>query len=126
VITLRNVYFKFDKWVPRKRSEKSLDRLAALLQEHPALTIRVEGHTDSIGSVKYNRWLSQKRADAVRKYLLRKGIAASRVEAIGYGEERPIASNKTLAGRRQNRRVEVHFTSPLPETLKVKIRKTKF
>ena len=78
-----------------------------------------------IGPAKYNKTLSQKRADAIRKFVLSKGIEADRVVAIGYGKERPIASNKALGGRRLNRRVELRFTN-LPAELKLNVRGLKF
>ena len=66
----------------------------------------VEGHTDGLGPAEYNRGLSQRRSEAVRDYLIGKGVAPERLEAKGFGEDRPIASNSTNAGRAANRRVE--------------------
>lgn len=86
----------------------SLDRIASLLVEHPNLTVRIEGHTDDAGSDETNLELSQKRADAVKQALADRGVGPERVAAEGIGEARPIADNKTSAGRRQNRRVEVY------------------
>lgn len=86
----------------------SIDRIATLLSEHSNLTARVEGHTDSGGRDEANLELSQKRADAVRQALIDRGVSAERVTAEGIGEARPIADNKSSAGRRQNRRVEVY------------------
>jgi outer membrane protein OmpA-like peptidoglycan-associated protein len=84
-----------------------LNRVADLISDHSELKkIRVEGHTDSTGSPKFNKDLSQKRAEAVREYLLIRGINADRVEAVGYGMEVPIAPNSTKQGRAINRRVE--------------------
>jgi OmpA-OmpF porin, OOP family len=68
--------------------------------------IEVSGHTDNVGKKKDNKRLSQKRADAVRAYLVSKGIDASRIDTIGYGDERPIAPNDTDQGRQKNRRIE--------------------
>ena len=72
--------------------------------------IEVEGHTDNVGKAEVNKKLSQKRADAVKDYLIKKGIEADRLSAIGYGSEQPIADNKTKEGRAQNRRVEFKIT----------------
>ncbi len=72
----------------------------------PAMKVQIAGYTDSVGSDAYNRQLSQKRADAVRTYLIDKGIEDNRVSARGYGKESPIADNGTDDGRAENRRVE--------------------
>jgi len=74
--------------------------------ENPELDLTLEGHTDSQGAAEYNRDLSQRRANTVKNYLTSSfGIATSRITAVGYGEERPVASNDSAAGRAQNRRV---------------------
>ncbi len=86
----------------------TLDRVAALLAQRPGLTARVEGHTDSSGSAAINQDLSQQRAEAVMQALVARGVDAGRINATGYGADRPIASNATEAGRRANRRVEVY------------------
>jgi outer membrane protein OmpA-like peptidoglycan-associated protein len=83
-----------------------LDVVVRIVQAHPEIMrLRVEGHTDKLGSKRENLELSQQRAAAVRDYLVSKGVAAERLEAVGYGEDRPIASNKTKEGREKNRRV---------------------
>ena len=80
------------------------------LKDYPAiLAVRIEGHTDSRGSHKSNQILSQNRAESVRAFLINYGIDASRMVAVGYGEEKPIASNDTSQGRKKNRRVEIHL-----------------
>lgn len=90
-----------------KRSFKLLNQVAAVIREHSRLRkIRIEGHTDNVGSEETNRTLSQNRAEAVRDYLVRQGVDASRLDAVGYGQERPIAPNITRRGREANRRVE--------------------
>lgn len=86
----------------------SLDRIAKLLKERPELTTRIEGHTDSAGSDALNLELSKQRAEAVKQALMERGIAAARISAEGVGSARPIASNATAAGRRENRRVEIY------------------
>ncbi len=86
----------------------SLDRMAALMTQFPRLTARIEGHTDASGREETNLDLSQERADAVMQALVERGIPVERMEAVGIGEARPIADNKTRAGSSQNRRVEVY------------------
>lgn len=92
----------------------SLDRIAALLKEHPKLTARIEGHTDSGGPEEINQSLSEQRAQAVLKALVARGVAADRLVAQGLGESSPFADNATPAGRRQNRRVEIYMIEPAP------------
>ncbi len=86
-----------------------LDEVAKILIDNPDLKVRIEGHTDSTGSRAYNLRLSQKRAEAVREYLIKKGISPDRLVAVGYGPDRPIAPNNTPEGRARNRRVEFHI-----------------
>ncbi|WP_136466471.1 OmpA family protein [Flagellimonas onchidii] len=80
-----------------------------ILGEYPTAKFTVEGHTDSVGSAKLNQSLSEKRANSVRDFLIKEGISASRLTAIGYGEDKPIATNNTRAGRKENRRVEINL-----------------
>ena len=102
------VLFDFDKAQINKDSFNEIDDFAAVMKKHPELdAIMIEGHTDSVGSNAYNKKLSQRRADAVKKYLVEKsGIDAKRLTAKGFGEEKPIVSNATKEGRDKNRRVE--------------------
>lgn len=105
--TTLKVLFDFDKAVIKKNSFQDVDNLAAVMKQYPDLNVTIEGHTDSIGTAAYNKKLSQQRADAVKKYMVEKsGIDAKRLTAKGFGEEKPIVSNKTKEGRAQNRRVE--------------------
>jgi outer membrane protein OmpA-like peptidoglycan-associated protein len=92
----------------RPESFRILDEIAKLLREHKELKkVRVEGHTDNVGSASYNRDLSERRAASVVRYLAEKGgVARERLEAKGFGFERPVASNATAVGRSRNRRVE--------------------
>jgi len=76
------------------------------MNKYPKVKFNIEGHTDNTGNYDSNKRLSQSRADAVKTYIVNKGISASRLTAIGYGSDKPVASNKTSAGRQQNRRVE--------------------
>lgn len=84
-----------------------LEAMSALLNEYPTAKFSLEGHTDSVGKAEVNKKLSESRASAIMNYLVSKGIDKSRLKAIGYGESKPIASNKTKAGKALNRRVEV-------------------
>jgi len=104
-ITLTGVGFANDSAVLRRDSEVELDTVAADLKKYPRLEIELQGHTDSVGSDRYNLRLSQQRADAVRSYLLQRGVLPSQVVARGYGESRPVEDNNTSEGRAQNRRV---------------------
>jgi outer membrane protein OmpA-like peptidoglycan-associated protein len=104
---LKNVYFDTDKATLRPESFSQLNQLAEVMKIRKDLKIIVEGHTDSVGSEKANQLLSQKRAEAVKNYLVNQKIDAARIKAIGYGESRPAAENNTPEGRQQNRRTEV-------------------
>jgi OOP family OmpA-OmpF porin len=84
-----------------------LDEVAQLLAKNPTARLNIEGHTDSTGSIQLNQQLSQSRADAVKNYLVQKGIDPVRLNASGYGSSRPIVSNASPEGRRKNRRVEL-------------------
>ncbi|HET7505419.1 MAG TPA: OmpA family protein [Kofleriaceae bacterium] len=102
---LESVYFTTNRAVIEPRSFALLDDVAAVLRTHDQLKIQVEGHTDSDGDARYNKRLSQRRAEAVVAYLVKQGIAAARLYPMGFGEELPIADNRTAEGRAQNRRV---------------------
>ena len=105
------VYFKTADAKLLSKSYRLLDQVARVLVEHPDIQkVVIEGHTDSVGVGQTNRNLSQSRAESVRDYLIGKGVAASQLDAKGFGPDRPIATNKTSKGREQNRRVE--FTIP--------------
>lgn len=107
VIELEGVHFDFDKSTLRPEAKVILNEAAALLNQHERVVVEVAGHTDSIGTDQYNQGLSERRANAVRDYLVEKGVRASRMTAVGYGESRPVATNDTDAGRQENRRVEL-------------------
>jgi outer membrane protein OmpA-like peptidoglycan-associated protein len=109
-IRLPIVHFDFDKYNIKKLYVPDLDQHVAFLSANPSSPVTVEGHTDSIGSDQYNQKLSERRANAVRKYLIEKGIASSRIRVAGFGEQRPIADNKTAEGRAINRRAEFEVT----------------
>lgn len=104
------IYFKFNKWDIDPKSFKVLDEVRDTLNAAPDIRIWIEGHTDSKGSDKFNKTLSQKRVDSVKKYLVEQGkIDPARLEPIGHGESKPIADNKTADGRAANRRVEFNL-----------------
>jgi len=105
-IVLRGINFDFDKSNIKPEFQPVLDEAAAILAKNVNISVVIEGHTDSVGTEAYNQKLSERRADSVKKYLVGKGIASSRLETVGYGELHPIASNDTAEGRAMNRRVE--------------------
>lgn len=105
-VILKNVFFETASAELRPESTVELNRLVALLEENPGLKIRVNGHTDDVGSEADNQKLSEARAKAVYDYLVAHGIGASRLAYKGFGESQPIASNATEAGRQLNRRTE--------------------
>jgi OOP family OmpA-OmpF porin len=107
-VVLPGVNFAFDRADLLPAAKEILDReVVGELKEDPALTVRVEGHTDAVGSDTYNQTLSEKRANAVRDQLIKQGISSSRIEARGYGESQPVADNESAIGRAKNRRVEI-------------------
>ena len=107
VLTLQDVLFDTGKSALKPGAERSLDQIAAFLNDHPERRVQVEGFTDSQGANDYNLELSQKRADAVAMAIIKRGIDAQRVRALGYGEEFPKASNSSDGSRQLNRRVEI-------------------
>ncbi len=109
---LRNIYFDFDKASFKDESYTELNKLEAMMAQNPSMTIEISGHTDNIGDNAYNKSLSQRRANAVKNYLVNKGIDARKIAAVGDGEERPLASNDDeREGRELNRRVEFKVIS---------------
>jgi len=106
-IILDNILFDFDKTAIKPDGAKILDRLVTFLNENRDKKVDLEGHTDSIGTDKYNEGLSERRAASVKNYLVKQGVDAGRIGARGFGEAKPIADNKTADGRAKNRRVEV-------------------
>ncbi len=104
---LEPVFFSSNAALIEQRSYKLLDSVASILVKHPEIEkVRVEGHTDNRGDATYNQDLSQRRAEAVAAYLVKKGVAKERVEAKGFGPSQPLADNNTKEGRAKNRRVE--------------------
>lgn len=114
VLTLGDVLFSTGRSDLKPGGVANLDRLVSFLGQAPDRSVRIEGHTDNVGSQAYNQTLSQKRADSVAMYLTGRGIASSRVSSIGEGLGSPVADNATEAGRQANRRVEVIIQNPAP------------
>ncbi len=108
---LEGVEFATNKADIRPQYEAELEAVVDVLHQNPHVQVQVQGHTDSVGDAEYNRQLSEKRARSVMAYLIDNGIARNRLTAIGLGEDRPIASNDSAAGRERNRRVEL---KPMP------------
>jgi outer membrane protein OmpA-like peptidoglycan-associated protein len=105
-IRLNNVFFDNNKSELKETSYNELDRLISLLNNQITLKIEIAGHTDNVGSNDFNKLLSKERALAVKSYLIENGIASDRLISIGYGEEKPTASNESEEGKAENRRVE--------------------
>jgi len=106
-MTLR-VNFDFDKFTIRKADEVDLKKAIEFVKKYPNANVKIEGHTDSIGSDKYNQKLSEKRAEAIQNYLIEKGaVKKTDISTVGYGESKPVADNKTSKGRAENRRAEI-------------------
>lgn len=107
VLTLGDVLFESGRARLLPGSERTLDKLVTFLEENPQRKLLIEGHTDNVGSSTYNLDLSLRRAEAVKRALVAKGIDPQRITAQGYGETYPVASNADAAGRQRNRRVEI-------------------
>jgi len=103
----RTILFDTGKVTFKKETDPVLKAMTAIFKEYPKASFTIEGHTDSVGSEKSNQLLSERRANAVKDYLVANGISDDRLSAVGYGEAQPIDDNKTRAGRANNRRVEV-------------------
>jgi outer membrane protein OmpA-like peptidoglycan-associated protein len=111
IVTLNGgILFDTGRTALKPGAKSTLSKIAKQLQTDPSLKIAVEGHTDNVGGTAMNQSLSEKRASAVRDYLVSEGISGDHITADGKGEESPIATNKTAAGRQQNRRVELVIT----------------
>mgnify|MGYP003413117567 CR=1 FL=1 len=102
-----DLLFATDSYTLTDKEKDDLDNLAKLLNKKKKKNIRIDGYTDSTGTVQYNNTLSEKRANSVKDYLEKQGLESSRITAKGYGQSNPIADNKTVEGRQKNRRVEI-------------------
>jgi OmpA-OmpF porin, OOP family len=106
------LHFDFDKATIGPAGQAELEKAVAFVKRYPGAKVSIAGHTDSTGTDEYNMGLSQRRATAVKDYLVKQGAAdAQRITTVGYGETRPIASNATPEGRTQNRRAEILILS---------------
>ena len=116
VVNMPDVLFDFNKYTLKPAARERLARVSGIVLAYPDLKLEIEGHTDSIGSDEYNQALSEKRAAAVRDYLVSSGVSTSNVAARGMGKTDPVADNRSAAGRKLNRRVEmiVSETSSAP------------
>lgn len=124
-LVLRNIFFEYNKAILGTKSKYELNKLYEFLKSNPSVSIEVSGHTDSKGNDEYNLKLSEDRAQAVVDYLIRNGISASRLTAVGYGETRPIARNENAdqsdnpVGRQLNRRIEISLPAGRVEGVEV-------
>jgi OOP family OmpA-OmpF porin len=109
VVIQADALFDFDKSVLRPDGRKSIDDALAKLSGVDLEMVIATGHTDSIGTDAYNQRLSERRAAAVKDYLVSKGIPAAKITTLGKGESQPVATNKTAEGRQKNRRVDIEF-----------------
>ena len=107
-----DVLFDFDKAEIKPEFTAEVDAAAELLLANPDVTVRIDGHTDSIGTEEYNQGLSERRAEAVAAYLEAAGVSRDRMTVAGFGETQPVASNDTAEGRALNRRVEIDLIDP--------------
>jgi len=100
-------FFDFDKYTVKQKYYSVLDNVVSVLEKNPNLNIELHGHTDNFGTLEYNRLLSESRANAVVRYLIRRGIESNRLSIEGFSFTKPIATNETEEGRAMNRRVEL-------------------
>jgi len=109
IVIQADALFDFDKSVVRPDGKKNIDDALAKLAGVDVEMVIATGHTDSVGTDAYNQKLSERRAAAVKEYLVSKGIPSSKITTIGKGEAQPVATNKTKEGRQKNRRVDIEF-----------------
>jgi len=105
-IVVKNIHFETGKAYLRKESLNILNGIIDQMNKNTSIKLEVRGHTDSSGGTAYNQKLSERRADSVIEYMIKHGISPERLQAVGMGETKPIADNKTAEGRRKNRRTE--------------------
>jgi outer membrane protein OmpA-like peptidoglycan-associated protein len=110
-LAAKNVFFETAKSTLLKKSFTRLNDVVTILNENPSFKVQIDGHTDAQGKDDYNQTLSDQRAASVKAYLISKGIVEGRLSSTGYGETKPVADNKTAAGRALNRRVEMTLSN---------------
>ncbi len=115
IVIDEQIQFETGKAIIRPVSYPVLDDVIQVMNDYPQINVRIEGHTDNVGTDETNLTLSKDRADAVFEYMIADGVDATRLETVGHGETRPIDTNKTPQGRQKNRRVEFHITKGLEE-----------
>ena len=103
----KNIYFNTGSYKLLSKSYKGLNEVVKILNDNADLKMAIDGHTDNTGKAEKNQALSDNRSNAVKQYLVSKGIAESRLSSAGHGQDMPIANNKSAAGRAKNRRVEL-------------------
>jgi OmpA-OmpF porin, OOP family len=103
--SILDLQFEIDQNAIQRESEEKIDKVAAFMQKYPDTTVLIQGHSDEVGTLADNMRLSERRAESVVNYLVRRGIARYRMMAAGYGDTRPVANNRTEVGRRLNRRI---------------------
>jgi outer membrane protein OmpA-like peptidoglycan-associated protein len=116
IVSMSDVLFDTAQHTLKPGAREKLAKISGIVVSHPGLTLKIEGHTDSVGADDYNQGLSERRADSVRSYLIQNGVPAGIITATGYGESQPVASNDTASGRQQNRRVEMVVSGDIIET----------
>ena len=108
MVELHGPQFDFNKSALKPDGKKRVDTAVQTMKDESSLKVSVEGHTDSIGSDAYNLKLSERRAQVVKDYMVSQGVSAGRITTRGFGKSKPVADNKTAAGRAENRRVEIN------------------
>ena len=107
IVNMSDVLFDTAKFTLRPEAREKLAKVAGIVSGHPGLRLDVEGHTDNVGGDAYNQTLSEERGGSVRDFLIGQGMARTSVASTGFGKTQPVASNETVSGRQQNRRVEM-------------------
>lgn len=107
IVNMSDVLFDTARFSLRPEAREKLAKVAGVISSHPGLRLEVEGHTDSVGGDDYNQQLSEQRAESVRDYLVGQGVVSTSVSTKGFGKTQPLASNESVSGRQQNRRVEL-------------------
>lgn len=107
IINMSDVLFDTGSYTLKPGAREKLAKISGIVMAHPSLNLQIEGHTDSVGTDEYNQMLSERRAGAVKDYLVQQGVASSAVTSKGFGKSQPVADNSTAEGRQRNRRVEL-------------------